>query len=333
MRSKFYDAYCEVASIKCGDEGVLPASSVPSRARDYITLGQHQQPVLLLSCASSVGLKRPPISLQHLTIEFGIRFRVRAPAGVVEDDFVVISLRGGELGLTEAFCMAADALLAALPDTPSASDIERVVREFVEVLSVLSLPSTRAVAGLWAELWLMSVAPDPQAAVAAWHSDPTDRFDFSFTGHFVEVKATEREGRIHEFSYEQLRQNGPPILVASLRLRHAQGGKSIADLVSSLQDKLSAALRAKIVKNVFGAIGSAISEASEIRFDEAFAADNLRVIAADRIPVVVIPNGSPISSVRFRVNLDDSSLTSYMLRTAGHLALSVRSDKEVSIDA
>lgn len=118
-----------------------------------------------------------------------------------------------------------------------------------------------------------------------------------------------------------------------MRLRHAQGGKSIADLVSSLQDKLSATLRAKIVKNVFSAIGSAISEASEIRYDEAFAAANLRVIAANLIPVVVIPDGSPISSVRFRVNLDDSSLTSYMLSTASHLALSARSDKEFSIDA
>lgn len=321
MHSKLYDAYREAASAAPAGDGALPASTAPGRARDYISLGPLQQPVLLLSCASSVGLKRPPISLQHLTVEFGIRFRVRAPSGVVEDDFVVVSLRGDDLGLAEAFCLAADALVAALPEAPSASDIEKAVREFVEVLSALSLPSSRALTGLWAELWLMSIASDPQAAVAAWHRAPTDRFDFSFADHFVEVKATEREERSHEFSYEQLRRSELPVHVASLRLRRTPGGKSIADLVASLQDSLSTDLRIKLVKNVFGAIGCAVSEASEIGFDESFAELHLRVIAADRVPVVTIPDGSPISAVRFRVNLEDSSLSTNLLRPSTRLAL------------
>lgn len=321
MRSKLYDAYRDAMTAAPAGGETLPASAVPGRAHDYVSLGPQQQPVLLLSCASSVSLKRPPIGLQHLTVEFGIRFRVRTPFGEVEDDFVVVSLRGDDLGLAEAFCLAADVLVAALPEAPSASDIEKAIREFVEVLSALSLPSSRAVAGLWAELWLMSVASDPQAAVTAWHRDPKDRFDFSFTGHFVEVKATEREERSHDFSYVQLRRSEAPVKVASLRLRRAQGGKSLADLVATLQDGLNAELRTKLVKNVFGAIGSAVSEASEIRFDEAFAESNLRVITADRVPVVVIPDGSPISAVRFRVNLDDSSLTADLMRSAIALAL------------
>ena len=321
MRSKLYDAYCETVSSAPGIDGTLPASAVPGRARDYVSVGPQQQPVLLLSCASSAGLKRPPISLQHLTVEFGIRFRVRASAGVVEDDFVVVSLRGDDLGLAEAFCLAADVLVAALPEAPSASDVEKVIREFVDVLSALSLPSSRAVAGLWAELWLMSVASNLQAAVSGWHRDPTDRFDFSFASHFVEVKATEREERSHDFSLEQLRMTEAPIKIATLRLRRAQGGKSVADLVTALQKGLSTDLRTKLVKNVFGAIGSAVSEASEIRFDDAFAEANLRVIAADRLPVVEIPEGSPISAVRFRVNLDDSSLTAYLQTLAAGEAL------------
>lgn len=314
MRSKLYDAYREAASAAPAGDGTLAASAAPGRAHDYITLGQQAQPVLLLACARSGGLKRPPISLQHLTVEFGIRFRVRAPSGVVEGDFVVVSLRSDDLGLAAAFCLAADALVAALPEAPSASDIEKAVRDFVEVLSALSLPSSRAVTGLWAELWLMSVALDPQAAILAWHRDPTDRFDFAFAGHFVEVKATEREERNHEFSYEQLRGSEAPVKIASLRLRRAQSGKSIADLVGVLQDGLSATLRVKLVRSVFSAIGSAVSEASEIRFDEAFADAHLRTIAAERVPVALVPEGSPISAVRFCVNLDDSSLSAHLIK-------------------
>lgn len=321
MRSKLYDAYCEAVSSAPEGDGTLPASAVPGRAHDYVSLGPQQQPVLLLSCASSAALRRPPIFLQHLTVEFGIRFRVRAPTGIVEGDFVVVSLRGDDLVLAEAFCLAADVLVAALPEVPSVSDIEKAVREFVEVLSALSLPSPRAVAGLWAELWLMSVASDKQAAVMAWHRDPADRFDFSFTAHFVEVKATEREERSHDFSYDQLRRIEAPVNVASLRLRRAQGGKSIADLVAILQDGLNAELRTKVVKNVFSAIGSAVSEASEIRFDEGFAELNLRIISADRVPVVTIPEGSPISAIRFRVNLDDTSLKGHLSRLPVRRAL------------
>ncbi len=314
MRSKLYDAYREVVLAAPEGDEILPAAAVPGRAHDYISIGSQQKPILLLSCASSAGLKRPPISLQHLSIEFGVRFRVRAYAGIVEGDFVVVSLKDDDADLAEAFCLAADALVAALPEAPSASDIEKVVHEFVEVLSALAIPSLRAVAGIWAELWLMSVASDPQGALTAWHGDPTDRFDFSFRSHFVEVKATEKEERIHEFAFDQLRRAGAPISVVSLRLRRAQGGKSVADLVAMLQVGLSAELRKKLVKNVFGAIGGAVSEAAEIRFDEAFAEANLRVIPADQVPVVVIPDGAPISAVRFRVNLDDSSLKADLLK-------------------
>jgi Putative PD-(D/E)XK family member, (DUF4420) len=321
MHSQLFDAYREAASAASMGDGTRPAAAAPGRTRDYISLGAQQQPVLLLSCATLVGLKRPPISLQHLTIEFGVRYRVRTLSGVVEDDFIVVSLRGDDLEFAEAFCLAGDALVAALPDAPSASDVEKVVRNFVEVLSALSLPSTRTVAGVWAELWLISMAADRQAAVAAWHLDTTDRFDFSFPSHFVEVKATEREERLHEFSYEQLRRSDLPIRVVSLRLRRAQGGTSVTDLVASLNASLSAHLRAKLVRNVFSAVGSAVSEASDIRFDETFAEANLRAIAAERVPVVVIPAASPITAVRFRVNIDDSSLVADLLKPTAHAVL------------
>lgn len=332
MHSKLYNAYRQAVSAASHVDGTLPASAVPSRLCDYITLGPQQQPVLLLSCASSGALRRPPINLRHLTVEFGIRFRVRAPAGIVEEDFVVFSLRSDDPGLAEAFCLAADVLVAALPKSPSVTDIERAIREFVEVLSALTLPSARTVAGLWAELWLMSVASDPKSAVTAWHRDPTDRFDFSFPEHFVEVKATEREERNHDFSYEQLRRSEAPISIASLRLRRAQGGKSVADLVTTLQEGLGNDLRTKLVKNVFSAIGSAVSEASEIRFDEGFAESNLRVIAADRVPVVVVPDASPISAVRFRVNFDDSLLKSDLLKPQTHRALEATKCRMPTVD-
>ena len=313
MRSSLYDAYRSTRSRAPTADGTLPASQLPDRVHDYVCLGPRREPTLLLACHLPVGRKRTPISLHHITVEFGVHFRVHTPTGFVEDDFVVISLRDDDPDLIEVFCLAGDALVAALPSSPSASEVERVVRQFVEVLSALSLPPTRAVSGLWAELWLISVAQDRNAALLAWHADPTDKFDFSYKSHFVEVKATERSERVHEFSYEQLRLVDMPVGVASLRLTRARGGKSIADLVDILQPGLTPELRTKLVRNVFGAMGRNAPEELAIRFDESSAASQLRLISADRVPAVLIPEGSPISAVRFRVNLDDFSLRDFLV--------------------
>jgi hypothetical protein len=270
---------------------------------------------------------RPPIGLQHLVVEFNIHYRILVEPVVLEDRFVVISLRDDDLALSELFCVAAEALVATLPELPTPTDIEEAVRSFVELLSALTVPSPRAVAGLWGELWLLSVAEHPSEAVSAWHRDATDRLDFSFPTHAVEVKATEREERAHEFSYEQLRGVGDHLRVASLKLRRAEGGKSIPDLIAEIQPELPPLLRAKLVKNVFGALGDALSEASHIRFDPKFAEANLRLIAGEDVPVVAIPPGSAISGVRFRVNFDDSSVKHRLRRVrpgqALHLAASV----------
>ncbi|WP_165651731.1 PD-(D/E)XK motif protein [Burkholderia gladioli] len=321
MDRRLFDAYQEAVASGPTADGALNAVVVPGRAHDYVSAGDGSQPVILLSCSSPAELRRPPISLQHVTVEFGIRFRVRTSSSDEEGHFVVVSLRGGDQMLAEPFCTEIEALIAALPSEPSASDIERVVRQFVELMSTLSLPSSRAVAGLWAELWLMTVADDPRAAVAAWHEDATDRFDFAFPGHQVEVKATERADRNHEFSFEQLRRSELPTAIASLKLRHLQSGKSISDLVEILQGFLTAEMRPKVVRNVFSALGSEVAEASEMRFDEGFAEANLRVIAASNVPVVSIPDGSPISSVRFRVNLDDTSVAADLVRPRAAAAL------------
>lgn len=321
MQRTLIDAFNEVLATPRPKGGALAATNVPGRVHDYVSLGEDDQPVILLSCVPQTGLQRPPIRLQHISVEFGISFRVQINTSVIDGDFVVISLRSLDSAFVEPFCLAAEALLSALPTAPSSADIDRVVREFVELMTSLTLPSTRAVAGLWAELWLMTVAAEPKIAVSAWHATVSDRYDFAFQEYLVEVKATEKEERNHEFSYEQLRHCDLPVKIASLKVRRIQNGASISDLIDTLLVGLGPDLRTKLIKNVFSAIGSAVSEATEVRFDESFAEDNLRVVAAERLPVPLVDANSPISSVRFRLNLDDSSLASKLTKPNAGMAL------------
>lgn len=321
MRSQLFEVFTQVEATIATSDGVSPARLIVARDADYVSVGPHGEPLLLLSCGPSRLQHRPPLGLRHLRVEFGVRYHVRTVVDVVDDVFTVISLRSDDLSLIEPFCLAGEVLLGLLPQEPSDADVDNAVNQLVELLSVLVLPSQRTVAGLWAELWLISNASKREAAVLAWHGDPTDRFDFAFDTHFVEVKATERGERAHEFAYDQLRKSERPIGIASLKLRRAQNGISISDLVEEIQSGLPSRLREKLVRNVFGAIGNAISETTDIRFDAGFAESNLRFITAEQMPVVLIPEGSPISAVRFRVNLDDSSIASSLLIRSPDVAL------------
>ena len=320
MRCQLFDAFCEASATAVSVDGLSPARSVVGRVADYISVGPHGEPLLLISCHGGSLQNRPPLGLQHLRVEYGVRYRVRASAEVIEDIFTVVSLRSEDRNLFESFCLAGEVLLGLLPNKPLVADVDQVVNQLVEMLAALVLPSQRTVAGLWAELWLISNAVEREITLAAWHFDPTDRFDFAFAGQFFEVKATESVERIHEFAYDQLRNTDRPICIASLKLRRAQNGVSISDLVEVIQSGLTPQLRERLVRNVFGAVGDAVSEADEIRFDADFAESNLRFVWAEHVPVVVIPDGSPISSVRFRVNLEDSSMASALKKRQSSLA-------------
>jgi hypothetical protein len=326
MRKKLYDVYNEALLGQPSSEETLHASHVPGRAHDYVAAGPNGQPVILLSYSSPNGLIRPPISLQHVTVEFGVPFRVRTTSTIEDGNFVVISFCSKDTALAEPFCIAAEILIAALPELPTVLQIEKVVREFVELMTSLSLPSSRAVSGLWAELWLISVSTDPQESIAAWHETPTECYDFEFQKHIIEVKATEQKERNHEFSYMQLGSSTLPVAVASLKLRRSSNGTSLFDLVEKIQIRISSEMRIKLVRNIFNAIGLAVSEAEEIRFDESFAAANLRVIHANNLPKVIIPKGSPISAVRFQINLDHSSLVAALKKPTASVALQLVAD-------
>ena len=324
MRSQLFDAFSEASATAVSIDGLSPARSVVGRIADYISVGPGGEPLLLISCQGGPLQHRPPLGLQHLRVEYGVRYRVRASTEVIENVFTIVSLRGDGRDLFESFCLAGEVLLGLLPKEPLVADVDHVVNQLVEMLAALVLPSQRTVAGLWAELWLISNAVEREAALAAWHSEPTDRFDFAFAGHFFEVKATEGVERMHEFAYDQLRNTDRPICIASLKLRRAQNGISISDLVDVIQSGLKPQLREKLVRNVFGAVGDAVSRADEIRFDVDFAASNMRLVVAEHVPAVFIPSGSPISGVRFRVNFDDSSMVAFLQTRSPAVALIFR---------
>lgn len=73
-----------------------------------------------------------------------------------------------------------------------------------------------SIQGLWAELFVISIASNPEYLLKAWHSSLNDVYDFNDGIDKIEVKSTSKSHRIHKFSYDQL----SPTVFCGGKLKH-----------------------------------------------------------------------------------------------------------------
>jgi hypothetical protein len=245
------------------------------------------------------------VVLKHLQVEYDIPYRIETDGSVVEGRFSVIRTQSETPELHEFFCRTMEGLVGSLPLTPSYEQVDGAIRTAIELFRALSRPARKSVAGIWAELLVIAEAEDVSGAVRAWHSNPFEKFDFSFPSHKVEVKASEKESREHEFGLEQLGDLGAtPVSVLSIKMRMASGGVSVTELVREINSKLALpVLRDKLLSNVCDALGADFVDCADYRFDRQFAIANMRRLPAKKVPRVSVPTGAAITSVRFNVDI------------------------------
>src|SRR5258708_21198704 len=115
----------------------------------------------------------------------------------------------------------------AIGEQPTVEELQIVIDRLVELLRALSLPPTRTIFGLWAELYLIYRSRDAVRMASAWHQNPGDLYDFAAGVQRLEVKAPGATTRRHHFTIEQL---VPPLhvqdLISSLILERSTAGVS-----------------------------------------------------------------------------------------------------------
>lgn len=99
--------------------------------------------------------------------------------------------------------------------------------------------------GLFAELYFLKNVLIPSrgvtAAITAWGGPEADKQDFSFADLVVEIKSykTSRGPQVTISSSHQLFSNDKPLFLVAYGLTEAENGKSIADLISELDNLFS----------------------------------------------------------------------------------------------
>lgn len=318
-----------MTSLLAGFSALPPATSATefraiklTKARsDFLAKGPDGSPIFLLHDASAAKY-HPGKELAHVSVQFHCTCRVTTGQDALEDQFAVITCSSAHPDFFDLFIRCVSSSIEALPSVARTNDLQHTIDKLLELFKALSRPGGREIAGLWAELFVISMAPNVAMAVTAWHSDNFERFDFSSTTCRLEIKATTGEMRLHEVSAEQtVVPNAGRGLFASVLLQPLAGGIGILDLTTRIEARLSTspALRDKLWANVTSSLGSDFRVELDKRYDMSYAERRLKFFLMEDLPSIEKPIDPRISRIRYAIDLTttESSLASSSIK---HLA-------------
>jgi hypothetical protein len=247
----------------------------------------------------------PPTRLRRLSLDPNVRctFTVREDAATRQDgEYGVVQFHVDDPALVAPFLDVVAALVRLLGPQPAPGEVSAGMRRLVRLFAA-NASMRGSVLGLWAEMLAIVESTDPPAIVDAWHAYVDARFDFSAPGSRLEVKATTRDERIHEFSLPQLLPvAGSTVTVLSIMTTETHAGTSVGDLVDRLEELLAgdAVRQMKVHEQVADVLGADWPNHLDHRFDERQAKESALLLPAGDIPRVE-PGSSDVLEVRLRV--------------------------------
>ena len=300
--------------ITTADEDRFSAILIPDYEPHRLGKGVQDRPLLLISTLN-VGNQNqpPPIVLEHLKVQYNLNCRVSRPDGTFEEGvFTVVRYTGENVILQEYFLKVMSTIIISIGDRPTQSDVVHAINQLIELFRAMAEVPRKSVQGLWAELFLISQARQPDILVDAWHTIVEDRYDFAMDDQRIEVKSFSGDIRLHHFSLAQLHPpDGIKTLVASVSVESSQAGVSIADLREKIQIRLGSNLEAllHIDRVIALTLGNAWQQASDAHFDKGLAEESLAFYETSKIPSVDPNLPSGVSGVRFQSDLTENPTT------------------------
>jgi len=314
------DLVAQFAEINSAEtEDTFNAVRTHSLRNDFLGKALNGAPVFLIS-DNGIPVYRPEIRHRHLRVSFGASCRLTVERAQLVNQFVVVRFDSDAIELHEMFIRCVNAVMLPLPVSADTHEIEERVGRLLALFRVLSMPSSRELSGLWAELLCIRFSPRPAEALAYWHSAIEEKYDFSWSGRCAEVKSTTSPYRVHEFASEQL--EPPPSgdgRVISIMLRPSNDGVGVVGLARAIEATLDGdlQLREKLWSQVLSSLGAEFSSDLDRRFDVDFALSHLAVFAMQDIPSLPENLDHRISAVRFRVDLSESATQASLVGLAG----------------
>ena len=263
-------------------------------------------PALLIKLPFGQATNTSPIRLRHLYVAHDVDCVIHRDHGTDSGRFSVLSCVEADRATENYFLRVVEALLPGLGERPDACSINQAVDRLVELFRALGNPPIKAVRGLWAELFLLAEAQDPQKLADAWHTVPDDLYDFNQDNQRIEVKSASGDVRRHHFSLTQLLPPaGTTLAIVSVIVNRAGGGTTINDLVDELRSLFSGSPHRllRLYKVITLTLGDRWREAELEMFDRPAARQSLAFFRPSDIPMISPDLPAGVSNVRFSSDL------------------------------
>jgi hypothetical protein len=224
----------------------------------------------------------------------------------------VYRCRAASTPLREYFIVSVASIVSSLL-TAGQFDAGSVLQQLAELFHRLETPARSTVQGLWGELFIVAESTRPAILLDAWHSDPYEQFDFAQGSERLEVKTSASADRRHHFSLSQARPaSSIRAVIASIICTRSTGGVSLEDLAQRVRGLAKNPLQAiKVEMLLAEAVGDALVESLDTRFDRELARASLRFYPTDRVPSVSADLPEGVSNVHFEVQLREVSAMSH----------------------
>ena len=307
-----------------GQGRVYEAARIARNSRYRVGRDSQGDPAILIETTGTAGAAAlSDFEGRHVRVWHGVSCSVsEAGVEVGREQFSVVTCVDSDDLLKDRFFDAAETLLRSLGETPAIEELRRVVAGLIELFRLASQPPRGTIQGLWAELWVIAQAREPDVLLDAWHAEPSDAYDFNSGPERLEIKSTSQRTRKHNFSHRQLQPpTGTRVAIASVFVESSGGGPTISALVDRLRRRVAEprALR-RLDYVVASTLGADWRSGVEASFDAELASESLRFYAVEDIPSLPsdIPPG--ISDIRYVSDISGvQALTSEEMLSDGDL--------------
>lgn len=300
----------DTLSIPENDNKIFNAIAIPDYPEFRIAIDIDGNAVILLSVTKKIidkSLKN--FRLKYLQLEQNIECKILENGTSRLQTFTVITFKSSDRNLQEYFLRIAETLIKTIGINPTQQQVVDSLKKFVEVFKALTDTPTNTVNGLWAELFLIDNAKNPQTLLNYWHRIPEEKFDFNAGIERIEVKSSSNFERKHTFSGEQL---NPPadtqVLIASIFVKQNNSGVNIQQLTDSISEKIDNDfhLTEKLNSIIFKTLGNSLEHSFGIKFDYEIAKQSLYFYKhqdIEKIEYIYIPNN--VSDVHYKSDLSN----------------------------
>jgi hypothetical protein len=249
------------------------------------------------------------VRLEHLSVEPATQ------CTIIEQDgrytigrYILIGCTSSDAELQAFFLRVISASVGSLGANPAQASISHSVELLVELFKGLRQPAKKSIRGLWAELFVIAESSSPIEMLDAWHGAPQELYDFSRGPDRLEVKSS-TDKREHHFRREQLiPPEGCQLTVASVIVKSAGGGASVADLVELIgaMDGMDASRIEKVCRIAAETLGEDWRLGITLRFDLQWARQSVQFYEGSDIPGIrgFIP--PEITEIHFIVDMSRS---------------------------